>query len=90
MDNHPTEVHPTHTTHGPGDVVAGGRHPVDVGQLVMGVAFLGMVVVWALVHFTGLGGDDFRYLLPLPWVVGGGIGLVALATRSRTRTQKEN
>ena len=83
----PTGAFPTPTQH---DGRQGGRHPVDVGHLVMGVAFLGLVVVWALIHFGGLGVDDFRYLLPLPWVVGGGIGLVALAARSRTRTQQEN
>ena len=32
-----------------------GRHPVNIGQLVMGLAFLGLVAVWALftsVHFV--------------------------------------
>ena len=27
-----------------------GRHPVNIGQLVMGVAFAGMVLVWALIQ----------------------------------------
>lgn len=85
--------HPTHTLHGTPDTsrddstaLTAGRHPVDVGQLVMGIAFLGLVVVWALIHYAGVGADDFRFLLPLPWVVGGGVGLLVLATRSRTRT----
>ena len=28
----------------------GGRHPLNTGHLVMGLAFLGIVVVWALVQ----------------------------------------
>ena len=30
----------------------GGRHPVNVGHLVMGIAFLGLVGVWALIQPT--------------------------------------
>jgi hypothetical protein len=61
-----------------------GRHPVNIGHLVMGLAFLVFVVVWALIvsgtvviHSI----EDLRWLLPLPWIVGGSIGLLAALLR---------
>ena len=62
---------------------AGWRHPVNVGHLVMGLAFLGLVVVWAVVVGTDLPEEDIRWLLPLPWVLAGGAGLVATALAAR-------
>lgn len=59
-------------------------HPVSVGHLVMGVAFLGLTAVWALVTSGTLGLDDHAWLLPAPWILGGVVGLVAAAV-SRTR-----
>jgi hypothetical protein len=56
-----------------------GRHPVNVGHLVMGVALLAGVVIWALVVGDLVDDDDIRWLLPAPWVLGGAAGLVALA-----------
>lgn len=56
-----------------------GSHPVNVGHLVMGLVFLGIVGAWALVQSGTVAGDDIRWLLPLPWVVGGGVGLAAAA-----------
>ena len=35
-----------------------GRHPVNVGHLVMGIAFLAMVGVWALIQGDVVQGDD--------------------------------
>ncbi|NYG55071.1 hypothetical protein [Nocardioides perillae] len=64
---------------------AEGRHPVDVGQLVMGVAFLGLVGLWALIASDRVGGDDVRWLLPLPWLLAGGAGLAAVALAGRRR-----
>ena len=32
------------------DRFVAGRHPVNVGHLVMGIAFLGLVVVWAIIQ----------------------------------------
>ncbi|NGN94043.1 hypothetical protein G5C66_14995 [Nocardioides sp. KC13] len=61
-----------------------GRHPVNIGHLVMGLVFLVFVGVWALVE-TGTvvvrSIEDLRWLLPLPWIVGGSIGLVAALLR---------
>ncbi len=60
-----------------------GRHPVNTGHLVMGVAFLGLVVVWALLVSDTVLLADARWLLPLPWLVGGAAGLLATLFRGR-------
>ena len=62
-----------------------GRHPVNIGHLVMGLAFLGLVGVWALVQGDVVDGGDIRWLLPVPWVVAGIAGLVATTLTSRDR-----
>ena len=48
-----------------------GRHPVNIGHLVMGLAFVGLVGVWALIQGDIVQGDDIRWLLPVPWVLAG-------------------
>lgn len=65
------------------------RHALNVGHLVMGIAFLGMVFVWALVAGDVVSGDDIRWLMPIPWVAAGGTGLVAMAVGARRRTGTE-
>jgi hypothetical protein len=60
-----------------------GRHPVNVGHLVMGVALLGLVACWALIVGDVVEGDDVRWLLPTPWVLAGAAGLIALAVGGR-------
>ena len=52
-------------------LLAEGRHPVNIGHLVMGVAFAGLAVVWALIAGDVVEGDDIRWLLPAPWVLAG-------------------
>lgn len=69
-------------TTGPG-FLAAGRHPVNVGHLVMGVALLGLLTVWALVEGDVVDGDDLRWVLPVPWVLAGVAGLVVLVLRDR-------
>ena len=59
--------------------LAGGRHPVSVGHLVMGLAFLGLVGIWALIVNDVVDDEDIRWLLPIPWVLAGLGGLTALA-----------
>ena len=56
-----------------------GWHPVNIGHLVMGLVFLCAVGAWALVQTDTVTGHDLRWLLPLPWVVGGVVGLTAAA-----------
>jgi hypothetical protein len=78
-----TETHPTKDA--PIEP-ASGWHPVSVGHLVMGVAFAGLVVVWALIASDVVQGDDIRWLLPVPWVLAGVAGLVGLIASDRRRT----
>lgn len=62
-----------------------GRHPVHVTHLVMGIAFAGLLVVWALVYGGVAEGTDARWLLPLPWLLAGGAGLAAAGRNARRR-----
>ncbi|GAA5147875.1 hypothetical protein GCM10023340_20950 [Nocardioides marinquilinus] len=61
----------------------GHRHPLSIGHLVMGVAFAGLVVTWALIVGDVVEGGDIRWLLPVPWVLAGVAGLVGLIARDR-------
>jgi hypothetical protein len=60
-----------------------GRHPVNIGQLVMGVAFAGMVLVWALVQGDVVKTDELRWLMPIPWIAAGAAGLAAIVWPGR-------
>lgn len=71
----------------PGQDTDSWRHPVNVAHLVMGLAFLGLVVVWGLIAGDVVADDDIRWLLPVPWVLAGGAGLVATALGARRRSQ---
>jgi hypothetical protein len=66
--------------------IESGRHPVNIGQLVMGIAFLGLVGIWALVQGDLVEGRDVRWLLPVPWVFAGVAGLLATTLTARRRT----
>ncbi len=65
-----------------------GRHPVNVGHLVMGVALLGLVAIWALIVGDVVEGDDVRWLLPTPWVLAGAAGLTAMAVNGHRGNEK--
>ncbi len=60
-----------------------GLHPVNIGQLVMGVAFAGMVLVWALVQGDVVETSELRWLMPIPWLAAGAAGLAASVWPSR-------
>ncbi len=62
---------------------ASGRHPVNVGHLVMGIALLGLALIWALIEGGAASASDLRWLLPIPWVAAGAVGLAATAPRLR-------
>lgn len=63
-----------------------GRHAVHVPHLVMGLALLGLVAVWAVVvPLDAVDLHDARWLLPLPWLVAGAAGLVATLAGGRRR-----
>ena len=64
---------------------ASGWHAVNVGHLVMGTAFVGLVVVWALISSELVDLADARWLLPFPWLVAGVVGLAATVLRNLGR-----
>jgi hypothetical protein len=73
----------TETSASPARSWSAGIHPINIGHLVMGIAFLGLAVIWALVESGTASASDLRWLLPLPWVAAGAAGLVATAPRLR-------
>ncbi len=60
-----------------------GWHPVNITHLVMGVAFAGIVLVWALVQGGVVADDELRWLMPIPWLAAGAAGLAATVWPSR-------
>ena len=62
-----------------------GFHPVNIGHLVMGVVILAGLGCWALVQTDTVTGDDIHWLLPVPWVLAGVVGLVATAVTGSRR-----
>lgn len=73
------------TTTTPSTELQSGRHPVNVGHLVMGIAFLGLVGVWALIQGDVVGDGDVRWLMPVPWVLAGLAGLLAIGLSGSKR-----
>lgn len=62
-----------------------GTHRLSTAHLVMGVLFLSLAGAWALAAAGVVSGDDLRWLLPLPFVLGGAAGLAALALAAQGR-----
>ena len=58
-----------------------GWHPVNTGHLVMGVAFVGLVVVWALFTADAVDIEHHGWVMGLPWLAAGAAGLVATVLR---------
>jgi hypothetical protein len=73
------------TSTAPLEQTQSARHPVNVGHLVMGIAFLGLVGVWALIQSDAVTGGDVRWLLPVPWVLAGLAGLLAIGISGSKR-----
>ena len=72
-----TQHQDQHDETGPRGFWAAGRHPVSVGHLVVGLAFLGLVAVWALVRADAVQAADVRWLLPVPFLAAGAAVLLA-------------
>lgn len=62
-----------------------GWHSVNTGHLVMGVAFLGLVGAWALLISDTVAIEDHGWVLGLPWLVAGAVGLLATVLRGPRR-----
>jgi hypothetical protein len=58
-----------------------GFHPVNVGHLVMGIAFVGLFVVWSLIDMDAVAVEENGWVLGLPWLVAGAVGLLATVLR---------
>lgn len=67
---------------------AAGSHRVNIGHLVMGLAFLGLVAVWGLWSGGAVDGDDLHWLLPVPFVLAGAVGLVATTVNGASRRDR--
>ncbi|NUR07961.1 MAG: hypothetical protein HOQ22_11015 [Nocardioidaceae bacterium] len=61
--------------------------PVNVAYLVVGLVFLGITTVWALVTAGWVDSDRLGLLLPLTLVLAGLIGLVTISARGLTRNR---
>lgn len=61
----------------------GAHHPLSIAHLVVGVALLGVLGAWGLVALDLVEGADLRFLLPVPWVLAGVAGLLALIVSDR-------
>lgn len=59
------------------------RHDTDVTSLVFGLLFLGIVVMWSLVHFDVLGLPGLEVAVPVLLVSVGLAGLLASVGRIR-------
>lgn len=70
---------------GPAAHDTSGRHPVNIGHLVMGLAFLGLTGIWAMFESGVIDSDDLRWFLPIPWLVAGVAGLLAVVLTGRQR-----
>lgn len=53
------------------------RHPVNITQLIFGIGFVAVVAIWGLAVSDAIAPRDARWLLPLPWLLAGGGGLLA-------------
>ncbi|HVK29581.1 MAG TPA: hypothetical protein VM575_14660 [Nocardioides sp.] len=62
-----------------------GWHQVNTGHLVMGTAFLGLVGAWALLISDTVAIEDHGWVLGLPWLVAGAVGLLATVLRGPRR-----
>lgn len=62
-----------------------GVHDLNIAHLVMGLAFLGIALVWLLGEAGLVGEAELRLLLPAPFLLAGGLGLAAAVLAGRRR-----
>ncbi|HEX2175746.1 MAG TPA: hypothetical protein VHG70_07525 [Nocardioidaceae bacterium] len=64
------------------------RHPLEIGPLVFGLVFLGIVAAWALFELDVVSGASAAWILPVVLIVAGALGVVLAATKpQRTRPE---
>jgi hypothetical protein len=59
------------------------RHPLEIGPLVFGLIFLGIVTAWGLFELDVVTGADTAWILPIVLIAAGALGVALAATRSR-------
>lgn len=59
-----------------------GRHPLNVGSLVLGLVFCGISLIWLLHAVGALRADDLQWLLPCLLVGVGVLGVLVSVRRS--------
>ncbi len=59
------------------------RHPLEIGPLVLGLVFLGIVAAWSLFELDVISGADTAWILPVVLIGAGALGVVLAATRPR-------
>jgi hypothetical protein len=83
-DEHTAEMSPEER---PAGERRSGRHRVNTGHLVMGVAFTGLLVVWALATSDTVQIEENGWIMGLPWLAAGAAGLIASVLRGRHHDQ---
>lgn len=59
------------------------RHPLDIGPLVFGLIFLGIVAAWGLFELDVVSGADAAWILPVVMIAAGALGVVLAATKQQ-------
>lgn len=62
-------------------------HPVNLTHLVAGLVFLGFAGIWVALTVGWMPVDDLRWVLPVPWLLAGSVGLL-VATGSQRRRER--
>jgi hypothetical protein len=66
------------------------RHPVEIGPLVFGLVFLGVVAAWGLFELGVVTAADTAWILPIVLIGAGALGVVlALTKPRRTEARQE-
>lgn len=70
----PTTTHPT---------TGYQRHPLEIGPLVFGLIFLGVVAAWGLFELGAVTAADAAWILPIVLIGAGALGVLLALTKPR-------
>jgi len=59
------------------------RHPLEIGPLVFGLVFLGIVAAWGLFELGVVSAADTAWILPIVLIGAGALGVVLALTKPR-------